>query len=225
MNPQRAGLLADLAETPRHLMRVLADEADDAGEPWLAAGWRWLAENRKWPWWVNVPPDGPLRWGWSLTSGPPSARLPDGARAFYPDGEKPGKKKRYDTLEECLLAGAVAAGKWLESEAVKAEAKKQEAEARKAIAGCTLCKGTGEVTYSTGMREPCQKCAPLLKQFPPLLQWHPAPDGAAPRRHVAPLFGDGGPVLLDPRSFIRAAEAQESSDSSTPSKASPPASP
>jgi hypothetical protein len=30
-------------------MRILADAAEDEGNPTLAAGWRWLADNRRWP--------------------------------------------------------------------------------------------------------------------------------------------------------------------------------
>jgi hypothetical protein len=36
-------------------LRIVADSAEEAGDPKLAAGWRWLAGNRKWP--QEWPPD------------------------------------------------------------------------------------------------------------------------------------------------------------------------
>jgi hypothetical protein len=42
-------LLVGLDSCRWEQMRVLADAAEDNGDPVLAAGWRWLADNRKWP--------------------------------------------------------------------------------------------------------------------------------------------------------------------------------
>ncbi len=164
MNPQRAGLLADLASTPWHLMRVLADEADDAGEPWLAEGWRYLARNRMWPWWVATKAGSEvIKWGWSVRSGPPCVQLPEWAGNLV--STDAGRAKRFDTLEECLLAGATAVGLWLQAQAAEEERKRQKDEATKAIAGCKLCNGRGEIVYSTGMREPCNGCKVLREQY------------------------------------------------------------
>jgi hypothetical protein len=42
-------LLRGLESCRWDYMRLLADAAEDQGEEALAAGWRWLADNRKWP--------------------------------------------------------------------------------------------------------------------------------------------------------------------------------
>jgi hypothetical protein len=65
--------LLDGLETCRwDQMRVLADAAEEAGDAVSAAGWRWLAANKRWPMDVNsemhFPADvGPrwfIVWGW-----------------------------------------------------------------------------------------------------------------------------------------------------------------
>jgi hypothetical protein len=42
-------LLEGLGTCRWEAMRVLADAAEDAGDAPLAAGWRWLADNQRWP--------------------------------------------------------------------------------------------------------------------------------------------------------------------------------
>jgi hypothetical protein len=162
MNPQRAGLLADLASTPWHLMRVLADEAEDAGEPWLAAGWRWLAQYRKWPARMVAWPD---QYVWMVEAQRSmtilSAHLPEECRAHLP-----GKvDASLDSLQERLLAGATAVGLWLKDEAARAEHQKELAQIAAAIKDCKTCGGTGVVTYQGGrMAEACEVCRPLRQR-------------------------------------------------------------
>lgn len=45
----RERLLGELDGCRWLLLRALADDADERGQDTLAAGWRWLAENRYWP--------------------------------------------------------------------------------------------------------------------------------------------------------------------------------
>jgi hypothetical protein len=47
-------------------MRILADAAEDEGNTTLASGWRWLADNKKWPSQVHARPSNTSRkavWG------------------------------------------------------------------------------------------------------------------------------------------------------------------
>jgi hypothetical protein len=46
---QYARLLASLEDCRWTHMRILADAAEEEGNATLAAGWRWLADNTKWP--------------------------------------------------------------------------------------------------------------------------------------------------------------------------------
>jgi hypothetical protein len=46
---QYARLLAALEDSRWTHMRILADAAEDEGNATLAAGWRWLADNKRWP--------------------------------------------------------------------------------------------------------------------------------------------------------------------------------
>src|SRR5262245_50688549 len=42
-------LVRELGDCRWQIMRVAADLADEAGDARLAAGWRWLADGRRWP--------------------------------------------------------------------------------------------------------------------------------------------------------------------------------
>jgi hypothetical protein len=109
-------LLAALATCRWDHMRVLADAAEDAGDPELAAGWRWLATRRKWP------NDYGWRHSWFLTAprecvSRDDDRLPDSDA--YDDPPRDG----FVLVTDALEWGARAVGRWLATRKRKAKAK------------------------------------------------------------------------------------------------------
>jgi hypothetical protein len=130
-------LLAGLPGAPegerRGLMRLLADAADGARLPNRAAGWRWLADNHRWPRECEWPQGSDLvgwaRFGWSrfgrdwsdlspddLRSAGLSAHLPVGAYRRLPRSALAlpvTHVKAFGSVTEALEQAARAAGAWL----------------------------------------------------------------------------------------------------------------
>ena len=104
-------VLAGLDACRWRQMRIIADAAEDAGEHLLAAGWRWLADNRKWPEWrPGGGPGGQYTWTPAEDFGDKTAReshLP--AAVVWRRGGPP----RFGPLTELLHASARAIGEWL----------------------------------------------------------------------------------------------------------------
>lgn len=137
----RERLLAALDELPWQLLRELADEAEESGELWLAAGYRALAEGRHWP--RRVPRPNGANWWWSARD-----QLPGEAFHLLPHELK---TNRGGTLSECVATAAYVVGESMKKAAVLSAD-------HAVVTACEACKGTGEVRYSTGMREPCERC-------------------------------------------------------------------
>jgi hypothetical protein len=96
-------LLHSLPTAPWYEMLVMADAAEEGGDPWLGRAYRWLSENRKWP--AGVKPGG---WYWS--SGPDQSGLPAEVYDALPKGY-------FDTCEKALEWAARAVGRWLQAQA------------------------------------------------------------------------------------------------------------
>src|SRR5262249_48331242 len=112
---------------PWSLMGLLADEAIDAGEPWLAAGWSWLAEQRKFPF---PAVDGKYHtyWAWIRGDNPVSAyQLPIDVPSSGPGRDD----TRWRSPGPAFLAAAQAMGEWLRLEDQRERAKAQEATLQK----------------------------------------------------------------------------------------------
>jgi hypothetical protein len=60
--------LAALEDCRWSQMRIIADAAEEAGDDQLARGWRWLADNRKWP--EENPPGPSGAWSFSWYNRP-----------------------------------------------------------------------------------------------------------------------------------------------------------
>jgi hypothetical protein len=122
MTTQQTGyerLLAGLEDCRWEYMRLLADAAEGACWPNQALGWRWLAEERKWP---RVH-EGEAQWFRMARNSPTDAplphHLPAGAfttlrRAGVNSGAPVSPFMAcFDTVAGALLAAARAAGAWL----------------------------------------------------------------------------------------------------------------
>jgi len=70
-------LLAGLGDCRWTHMRILADAAEEEGNPTLAAGWRWLAEHKYWPdqiaHWMGTPRKLTICFRWSVWDSNPRA--------------------------------------------------------------------------------------------------------------------------------------------------------
>jgi hypothetical protein len=102
-------LLAGLGTFRWDYLRVLADAAEEAGEPKLAAGWRWLADNRKWP---NEMGEVGLAWRctWRARTDDPPFVLPWG---MFQALDGMSTYTHLKSVPEALEHAARAAGKWL----------------------------------------------------------------------------------------------------------------
>jgi hypothetical protein len=85
-------------------MKVLGDIVEEGGDPVAARGWRWLAENRKWP--SRMPGRG-FYWG----IGSYTSCLPAGAHYGLP---KEHSEDHDLTFEKALEYAAAAVGAWLQ---------------------------------------------------------------------------------------------------------------
>jgi hypothetical protein len=112
-------LLDGLPDIRWNYLRGLADAAEDEGDDLLALGWRWLADNRRWPLGMKW-----RRYGFRLKRGPLQTMAEYGlppdmflAAASGVDGEFPGTSSgeliEGHDLPKFLYAVAVGIGAWL----------------------------------------------------------------------------------------------------------------
>lgn len=138
----RAGLLRSLGSVLWDQMRVLADWEEDHGDPWLAQGWRWLADNQKMPTRISAYAAGRKAWCWYPVQSERdvlrSSHVPAEAMRHLPKGDHWYRMVEFlyqGSLDECLLAGARAVGEWLretaQEEAAFLAAKEKDREARR----------------------------------------------------------------------------------------------
>lgn len=104
---QRAMLLKSAATQQRDVLAALADDAEECGEPDLAAGFRWLAEHGRWPALRSRP--GGAYWYWCC--GVRRQRFWDNWE--LPAETYPGPIGPAASFGECLEGGARAVGRWL----------------------------------------------------------------------------------------------------------------
>lgn len=121
MNADRDNLLAALVRDRWATMLVLADEAEDRGDPWLASGWRWMSATGRWPAYLHhyvslgLFKGGGMRktWGWRGCGGQFGHDLPGAVFNRLKGGTPRRLWRRWDSEEGGLLAAAVAAGEML----------------------------------------------------------------------------------------------------------------
>lgn len=156
-------LLETLDRVLWDVMGQCADECEDRGESWTAAGWRWLAEHRRFPRLLQG------CYMWAMCNDPRSGcDLPketaDHLRA--PLMWKDSFWRHSPSLSDALEDAAVALGKMLEAEHLAAAKKAEEDRRRADRAGCKLCGGTGRVKYANGMDEACPSHGGLMTAAP-----------------------------------------------------------
>lgn len=106
----RNRLLQELDDCRWFAMRQLADECEERGEVDEALGWRWLAENRRWPY----PDRKNYRFLGYPEKNPGYRSRPKGDPSRLPDSVIAKMKKRSHASEAWLLAlAAKAVGGWL----------------------------------------------------------------------------------------------------------------
>lgn len=112
MRDQQKKLLGELEEYRWHLMRLLADEAEENGEEVMALGWRWLVNNKRR---AKLPCNRGLFncYGWFFG-------FANTSTSTVPAESKPYFRKHYRTRgkwnnneAEHLLMSAEAIGRWL----------------------------------------------------------------------------------------------------------------
>ena len=86
---QENKLLSDLVECRRHVMRELADEAEERADWKMAVGWRWMADRKRWPFFGN----GVYKWWFhpthtSMSDTSPEHHLPYQFRYYTPKTSK-----------------------------------------------------------------------------------------------------------------------------------------
>ena len=121
MSADRDNLLAALVKDRWQTMLILADEAEERGEVWTAAGWRWMNTWSRWPaylhhyvslgLWKGVS----MRsvWGWRGCGGRFGHDLPGVVFNKLKGGTPKRLWRRWDSEEGALLAAATAAGEML----------------------------------------------------------------------------------------------------------------
>jgi hypothetical protein len=87
-------LLEELEGCRWFVMRQLADEAEERGDAELAAGWRWLAQRRKWPAANALNSPDPYLWRFKHGSaaGQPSS-LPESVFPFLAGEDAPARER------------------------------------------------------------------------------------------------------------------------------------
>lgn len=149
----RERMLRDLDTCLWDTMRALADEAEESGDDRLARGWRWLAENGRFP----EKNDGGWFWASSVMGVGDHIPVRPDAIPYHAHQYLQGRWSH--SLSSALLAAAHAVGEWLAAEG-RRKADEAHAEAlRRQLKDCPGCQGTATVRYSTGMTEACKLCA------------------------------------------------------------------
>jgi hypothetical protein len=124
MSETERRLLGELDEYRWFVMNQLADLADDEGNATLARGWRWLANNRKWPahhgkgpggggepfYYAFAEPDSP----WQADEELSEHELPGDVDLGGPDGPR-GVRPEHAKVSAALRHAADLVGRLLEA--------------------------------------------------------------------------------------------------------------
>lgn len=102
----RQNIEASLDLFPSLTLKALADAAEEEGENDLSVGYRWLAENNKWPEYISDDEPPGYRW-WGAGR--------DNWGSDLPHHTMVGPETR-PTLSESLRVAAYCVGKWLSRE-------------------------------------------------------------------------------------------------------------
>jgi hypothetical protein len=135
-------LIGELADIHFSTMRLIADTCEEMGQSEEAAGWRWLADNKRWP--SSRSRRGhPVLYGFSFRRDEDffdfGTKL-NGVRikSKY-EHELPNsiyhrfytwERKLEESIDQVLRTTAVAVGKWLAEEAIRKEAQRKLEEAK-----------------------------------------------------------------------------------------------
>lgn len=104
-------LLEELVNARWEIMKALADAAEEDGEQEMALGWRWMAENKKWP--ASGDLIDHVDYGFYIVGRPQDAHSPPDTipadtisttRTYWPVS---------NSLKECLTRVAFCIGKWI----------------------------------------------------------------------------------------------------------------
>jgi hypothetical protein len=107
-----ASVNAELDRGPWDCLLVLADLAEERGEGELAAGYRWLARERKHPHRRFIREDGTMAWIWIISLSSPLLNPWNGLpRSTWK--ALGGSGVEYCTVSLAFHAAAVAIGRWL----------------------------------------------------------------------------------------------------------------
>ena len=94
------------------LLLAMADDAEERGEDKLARGFRWLAEEGKWPMHNRLNPNSPKVWAWQLNyEDTPVLRCRSTTLPFSEEIRRTDNEywsERYATCYEALEAAALA---------------------------------------------------------------------------------------------------------------------
>src|SRR5262245_7627860 len=105
----REKLLLELTACRWHAMKLLADESEERGETDLAAGWRWMADNERWP--ETARSLRQRTWTWRLDlANPTEVNQSEGVLPFDP--RRHGGQLTSRDLAKLLELTARAAGRW-----------------------------------------------------------------------------------------------------------------
>lgn len=116
MREEQKKLLGELEEYRWHLMRLLADEAEENGQEEESLGWRYMADKRRYPvndlnsygWtfaWTHIPDDLVRSLTWRHF-------LPKKCQPFFPNRIRERREAQLHEQNH-LLMSARAIGKWL----------------------------------------------------------------------------------------------------------------